>query len=119
MTVPANEYFPKTSEAPLRFRMSIATALTLGFELLILVTTAGVLGIGLWIAHENTLSLLRDRSELTFDLLEQRLRDHINPMVKSTSAITPLIAAGDIDLDNMQTLGGAHAWLSCPNTTGH
>jgi hypothetical protein len=61
--------------------MSIATALTLGFKLLVFVAAAGVLGIGLWIARENTLSLLRDRSELTVDLLEQRLRDHINPMV--------------------------------------
>ena len=101
MTVPANEYFPKTSEAQPRFRMSIATALTLGFEFLIFVAAAGVLGIGLWIARENTLSLIRDRSKLTVDLLEQRLRDHINPMVESTSAFTALIAAGDIDLDNM------------------
>ena len=101
MTVPENEYFPKTSEAQPRVRMSIATALTLGFEFLIFVAAAGVLGIGLWIARENTLSLIRDRSELTVDLLEQRLRNHINPMVESTSAITALIAAGDIDLDNM------------------
>mgnify|MGYP006113125627 FL=1 len=52
MTVPENEYFPKTSEAQPRFRMSIATALTLGFEFLIFVAAAGVLGIGLWIARK-------------------------------------------------------------------
>jgi adenylate cyclase len=91
--------------SPPRFRMAIATALALSFGLLVFVAAASVLGIGLWSARENTISLLRDRSELTVDLLEQKLRDHINPMVESTSAIAALIASGNIDPGDMKTLG--------------
>jgi adenylate cyclase len=107
MTVPTKKNMrdePAVLSRP-RFRMTIATALTLGFGLLVFVAAASVLGIGLWSARENTVDLLRDRAELAIDLLEQRLRDHISPMVESTSAIAALIASGDIDPNNMKTLG--------------
>jgi hypothetical protein len=120
MTVPTKENMrdERAVQSRPRFRMTIATALTLGFGLLVFVAAASVLGIGLWSARENTINLLRDRAELTIDLLEQRLRDHINPMVESTSAIAALIAAGDIDPDNLKTLGAHMRSMSCPNATG-
>ena len=85
--------------------MAIATALTLGFGLLVFVAAASVLGIGLWSASTNTINLIRDRNQLTVDLMEQQLRGHIGPMVQANGFVANLIATGKIDPNDKKALG--------------
>lgn len=92
------------SRAP-RVRMAIGTALALGFGLLVFVAAASVLGIGLWSAQKNTVELLRDRSELSVDLLVQRLRGHLDPVMEANSTLAGLIAAGTVDHTDPVQLG--------------
>ncbi len=83
-----------------RFRMAIGTALALGFGALVFTAAASVLAIGLWSARENTVLLLRDRTELSIDLLLERLRGHLDPVMKANAYLAQLIADGDTDLDD-------------------
>ena len=85
--------------------MAIGTALALGFGFLVFVAAASVLGIGLWSAQKNTVELLRDRSELSIDLLVQRVRSHLNPVMDATSFLANLIAKGTIDPDDPEKMG--------------
>lgn len=94
---------PKTGQQP-RFRMSISTALMLGFGLLVFTAAASVLGIGLWSASINTIQLVRDRDQLSIDLMEQQLRGHIEPMMEANEFVARLIAAGDIDPNEKEDL---------------
>ena len=82
-------------EKPPGIRVAIATALTLGFGLLVFAAVAGVLGIGLWSAHKNTITLLRDRAEISVDLLVERVRGHLRPVMSANAHLAQMIANGD------------------------
>ena len=75
MTVPLQD-------RPYRIRMTIVTALAIGFGTLVFVAASGVLGIGLWSARENTVELLRDRAVLSIDLLVERVRGQVLALCK-------------------------------------
>ena len=83
-----------------RLRIAIGTALALGFGTLVFIAAASVLAIGLWSARENTVLLLRDRAELSIDLLMERLRGHLEPVMKANAFLANLIADGDTDTDD-------------------
>jgi adenylate cyclase len=80
-----------------RLRMPIATALMLGFGLLVFVGVGSVLGIGMWSAGRNTLDLLADRADHSIDTLTQRLRAHLRPVEEANVFLARMIANGDVD----------------------
>jgi class 3 adenylate cyclase len=107
MTAPMKENTqgdPDTVRAA-RFQISIASALSLSFGFLVFAAAASVLGIGLWSAGINTINLIRDRNQLTIDLMEQQLRGHISPMVQANDFVADLIAMGKIDPNDKEELG--------------
>lgn len=107
MTAPMKENTqgdPDTVRAA-RFQISIASALSLSFGFLVFAAAASVLGIGLWSAGINTINLIRDRNQLTIDLMEQQLRSHISPMVQANDFVADLIAMGKIDPNDKEELG--------------
>jgi len=73
-----------------RFQISIASALSLSFGFLVFAAAASVFGIGLWSAGINKINLIRDRNQLTIDLMEQQLRSHISPMVQANDSVAEL-----------------------------
>ena len=84
--------------------MGIGTALMLGFGILIFVAASSVLGIGLWSARENTIELLRDREEYLVDLLVERVRGHLDPVMKANAYLADLINKGVVDPTNEDEL---------------
>jgi len=107
MTAPMKENTqgdPDTVRAA-RFQISIASALSLSFGFLVFAAAASVLGIGLWSAGINTINLIRDRNQLTIDLMEQQLRSHISPMLQANDFVADLIAMGKIDPNDKEELG--------------
>ncbi len=105
MTVPIEDDIRRETAQQPRFRMSISTALMLGFGLLVFTAAASVLGIGLWSASINTIQLVRDRDQLSIDLMEQQLRGHIESMMEANKFVARLIAAGNIDPNDKEALG--------------
>jgi adenylate cyclase len=85
---------------PPKFRIAIATALTLGFGILILTAVGSVLGIGLWSAHQNTITLLRDRAELSVDLLVERVRGHLRPVITANAHLAKMMERGETGPDD-------------------
>jgi class 3 adenylate cyclase len=61
-----------------RRRISVVWALVANFGGLLIVAMLAVFGFAFWSASENTIDLLRTRSEQTLTLLQQRLRDHLD-----------------------------------------
>jgi class 3 adenylate cyclase len=78
-----------------KIRIAISTALMLGFGILVFAAAASILGIGLWSAHQNTITLLRDRAELSVDLLVERVRGHLGPVMESNAHLADMIASGE------------------------
>ena len=103
-----------------RVRMAIGTVLALGFGFLVFVAAASVLGIGLWSAQRNTVELLRDRSELSVDVLVQRLRGHLDPVMEANSFLATLIADGTVNPDDPVQLGNfmRGAMTATPQVSG-
>jgi class 3 adenylate cyclase len=85
--------------------MPIASALMLAFGLLVFVGVAGVLGIGLWSARQNTAALLGDKADLSIDVLVANLRRHLEPVAEGNAYIADLIDRGAIDPDDPVQLG--------------
>ena len=88
-----------------RFRMRIATALMLAFGVLVFVGVAGVLGIGLWSARQNTAVLLGDKADLSIDVLVANLRRHLDPVAEGNAYLADLIARGTVDPNDPVQLG--------------
>lgn len=95
---------PPAGIQPRRFRIAIGAALMVGFGSLVFLAAASVLGIGLWSARENTVELLRDREQYLVDLLVERVRGHLDPVMKANAYMADLIADGSIDPSNQEQL---------------
>jgi class 3 adenylate cyclase len=80
-----------------RFRIAIGTALMVGFGTLVFIAAASVLGIGIWSARENTIELIRDGEELQVELLVERVRGHLDPVMKANAYLAKLMAEGVVD----------------------
>jgi class 3 adenylate cyclase len=89
-TIPARNLQPG-------FRLAIGAALMLGFGTLVFIAAASVLGIGLWSARENTIELIRDGEELQVELLVERVRGHLDPVMKANAYLAKLMADGVVD----------------------
>ncbi|MDA0651715.1 MAG: adenylate/guanylate cyclase domain-containing protein [Proteobacteria bacterium] len=80
-----------------RFRIAIGPALMIGFGTLVFMAAASVLGIGLWSARENTIELTRDGEELQVELLVDRVRGHLDPVMKANAYLAELMSQGIVD----------------------
>lgn len=70
--------------------------MTLGFGFLVFTAAASILGISLWSAHQNTMTLLRDRAELSVDVLVERVRGHLRPVMAANAHLAKMIASGEM-----------------------
>ena len=86
-----------------KLRLSISTALMLGFGTLVFAGIASVFTILMWSARENTNNLLGDKAELANAALVGDLRRHLDPVRDGNTYIADLIARGEIDArDHLQ-----------------
>ena len=102
------------------WKPSIAVALTVGLSALMALVAGAVMLIGLVTAETNTVSLLRQLSDLAIRTLEDRVDQHIAAAENQAAAIARMIARGDLDPDNqeevLEALGNAMAVV--PQTHG-
>ena len=110
---------PADNRSP-RFRIAIGAALMLGFGTLVFMAAASVLGIGLWSARENTIELLRDREEYLVDLLVERVRGHLNPVMEANAYVANLIGNKSVDPADRQQLADTmrSAMAATPQVVG-
>jgi class 3 adenylate cyclase len=87
-----------------RFRIAISAALMLSFGTLVFIAAASVLGIGLWSARENTIELIRDGEELQVELLVERVRGHLDPVMKANAYLANLVSQGIVDPNDQDQL---------------
>ena len=81
-----------------RRRYSISTVLMAGFGALIFLGVAGVFGITMWSAQENSFGLLADKIELTNSAMVYDLRQRLEPVRKGSEYITTRSSCGQADL---------------------
>ena len=82
--------------------ISLTVTLAVSLGLLVLISVAVVLFIGLWSAQRNTLSLLSDKASLTIDSAVTRIEQHLMPASDQAGFIAELIAAGTIDVEDKE-----------------
>ena len=84
-------------------RFTLSVTLTTGIGLLLVVAVLTVLGIGLWSARKNTLTLLSAQARLAISSSIAQIDQHLKPAVDQTEVIAELIVAGELDPgDNLQ-----------------
>ena len=81
-------------------RPSITAILALGFGTLTTFAVGAVLLIGLFGARANTGALLRDKAELTVELISGRIRHHLEPVAQAIAFAEQRLVAGEIDVDD-------------------
>jgi class 3 adenylate cyclase len=103
-----------------RLRVPIATALALAFGTLVFVGVAGVLGVGMWSARQNTAILLGDKADLSIDVLVANLRRHLDPVALANGHLADLIGRGEVDTDDPVQLADymRGAMAATPNVVG-
>ncbi len=71
---------PRSEPSPRwRGRLSISVTLAASIALIVLLSVGTVLGLSIWSARENTLSLLADKAELITELVVGRIETHLRP----------------------------------------
>ncbi len=98
----AGEIVDVASEADTIERRGISLTVTLAVSLglLVLLSVAVVLFIGLWSAQRNTLSLLSDKAGLTIDSAVTRIEQHLMPASDQAAFIAGLVENGTIDVSD-------------------
>jgi len=96
--VPTNPEIPavRARVARERRRISVVWALVANFGGLLIVAMLAVFGLAFWSASQNTIALLRDRSEQTITLLQQRLREHLDEPTAQLKLMAEQIASGRV-----------------------
>ena len=84
--------------------ISLTVTLAVSLGLLVLLSVAVVLFIGLWSAQRNTLSLLSDKASLTIDSAVTRIEQHLMPASDQAGFIARLVATGIIDVGDKEHL---------------
>lgn len=98
-----------------RFTVPITLALAGGIGSLVFIAVAAVLVLVAGANRENTFELLSERSNLTLDLIESRLRDQLEPAETAIDGIGRLVDDGDLDLTD--DLARDAAFLAVLQTT--
>lgn len=87
-----------------RRRISVVWALVANFGGLLVVAMLAIFGLAFWSASENTIVLLRDRSEQTVQSLQRRMRDHLDEPGMQLRLMAEAISSGKISPDNEREL---------------
>ena len=87
-----------------RGRLSFSTLLALGLGTLMLVAVGSASLISLGGATRNTITLMRDKAGLILDALEQRVRQHLDPVTAQASHLRTMIETGAIDTGDKRML---------------
>ena len=74
--------------------LSMTSTLVLSFGLLVAISVVSVLGLGLWSAVENTVTLSRDKMQLVSSMIVYRIRRHMAPARTQVDYVTDAIARG-------------------------
>ncbi|MEM9359180.1 MAG: adenylate/guanylate cyclase domain-containing protein [Pseudomonadota bacterium] len=77
--------------------VSLTVTLAVSISLLVLVSVATVLGHGLFSGMRNTMTLLRDKSEIVVSTIVNNVREHLHPAQRQLEFIEGLIAQGKLD----------------------
>ncbi|MCW5771482.1 MAG: HAMP domain-containing protein [Rhodospirillaceae bacterium] len=77
-----------------RRRISVVWALVANFGGLLVIAMLAIFGFAFWSASENTIDLLRNRSEQAIKLMQQRLRDHLDQPTSQLKLMVDEIEAG-------------------------
>ncbi len=77
--------------------VSLTVTLAVSISLLVLVAVATVLGHGLLSGMRNTMTLLRDKSEIVVSTIVNNVRSHLHPAQRQLEFISGLIAEGKLD----------------------
>ncbi|MEM7750972.1 MAG: adenylate/guanylate cyclase domain-containing protein, partial [Pseudomonadota bacterium] len=77
--------------------VSLTVTLAVSISLLVLVAVATVLGLGLLSGTRNTMTLLRDKSEIVVSTIVKNVRTHLHPAQRQLEFIEGLIAEGRLD----------------------
>ena len=80
-----------------RPRLSIRAALALAFGFSIAITAAALV-LALESGRQNTIALVRDRSERIIDVIVQRIELHLRPPRDQSEFVASLVRKGDLDL---------------------
>lgn len=101
-------------------RFTLSVTLTTGIGLLLVVSVLTVLGIGLWSARKNTLTLLSAQARLAIASSISQIDQHLKPAVDQTDTMAELIVGGEIDPRDLNRFGGLliGALASAPQIKG-
>ena len=83
-----------------RHGIPMSLILLLGLGGLVFAAVASVLAIGLWTSQQNTVDLLRDKSQTGVDALVTQVRELLDPKVAEVAFIAKTIEANPSLLDN-------------------
>lgn len=93
-----------TEAAPRRIRLTLSTVLAAGLGGLMALAVGSVLLLSVGGASRNTTELLRDKIDLTLSSIEQRVRQHLDPVASQASYLKDLIESGRLDPADRQGL---------------
>ncbi len=105
---------------PGRTRLRLGTVLALVLGGLMLLGVGSVLLVSLGGAGRNTASFLRDKADLILSSIEERVRQHLDPVKSQAEYVSGLIAAGTLDPSDASALETAlrAALAATPQVTG-
>jgi adenylate cyclase len=103
-----------------RSRLSLGTLLALGLGGLMLLAVGSVLLLSFGGASRNTNELLRDKTDLILSSIEQRIRQHLDPVTAQATYLHSLMERGVVDYRDPDVLGAAlrAALAATPQVTG-
>ncbi len=90
-----------------RGRLSLSTLLALGLGTLMLVAVGSASLISLGGATRNTFTLLQDKAGLILAVLEQRVRQHLDPVTAQANYLRMMIETGALETDQAPMLAVA------------
>jgi adenylate cyclase len=99
---------------------SLSTVLALSFGGLMLLAVGSVLIVSLGGAGRNTGELLADKASLILSSIEQRIRQHLGPVVAQAEYLKNSIENGQLDIEDTRALETAlrSALAATPQVTG-
>jgi adenylate cyclase len=100
--------------------VSLSTLLAISFGGLMLLAVGSVLIVSLGGAGRNTGELLADKAELILSSIEQRVRQHLGPVMAQAEYLKNSIESGQLDVEDPKALETAlrSALAATPQVTG-
>ena len=103
-----------------RSRLSLGALLAGGLGGLMLLAVGSVLALSFGGASRNTSALLGDKADLILSSIEQRIRQHLDPVSEQAAYMRELLESGAVDPRDPDALGAAlrAALAATPQVTG-